>query len=73
MGMTQSGKRIRGDEMQFEVNGQVYVLAMLPPDGGLGLFAPTLAGLKRLPIYDDGEEEVLVMSPEKDGGKVTLN
>ena len=39
--------------MQFEVNGQVYVLAMIPPEGDLGLFAPTRAGLKRLLIYDD--------------------
>jgi hypothetical protein len=61
--------------MQFEVNGQVYVLAMIPPDGGLGLFAPTRAGLKRLPIYDDGEEEVplVIESSQTDEGQERVN
>jgi hypothetical protein len=61
--------------MQFEVKGQVYVLAMLPPDGGLGLFSPTRAGLKRLPIYDDGTLDLplVIESPDADKGRERVN
>jgi hypothetical protein len=61
--------------VQFEVNGQVYVLAMLPPDGELGLFAPTQAGLKRLPIYDDGGRPapLVALPPQNDGKSKRVN
>lgn len=41
--------------MNFEVNGQSYFLALMPPNGRLALFAPTASGMARLHIESDGD------------------
>jgi hypothetical protein len=63
-------------ELQFQVKGQVYFLALVPPYGELGLFAPTRQGLRRLPIVHDDGAPVLAETPglpEADGEKNLVN
>ena len=39
--------------MQFEVNGQVYFLSFIESEGAWSLLAPTLTGVRRIPVYVD--------------------
>ena len=40
-------------KLQFEVNGQAYFLNFVGEEGRWYLFAPTLAGVNRIPVYVD--------------------
>ncbi len=40
--------------MQFEVNGQAYFLNFVDDEARWYVFAPTPAGLRRIPVYVDG-------------------
>jgi hypothetical protein len=39
--------------LQFEVNGQTYFLAFVEEDRRWYVFAPTSAGVRRIPVYVD--------------------
>ena len=39
--------------MQFEVNGQAYFLAFVEDERSWYVFAPTAAGVRRIPVYVD--------------------
>jgi hypothetical protein len=39
--------------VQFEVNGQEYLLNFAEDEGRWYVFAPTLTGLNRIPVYVD--------------------
>ena len=40
--------------MEFEVNGQTYFLAFVEDERRWYVFAPTAAGVHRIPVYVDG-------------------
>ncbi len=40
-------------EMNFEVNGQAYILTFLPNEGSFALFAPNSEGMNRMRIVHD--------------------
>jgi hypothetical protein len=39
--------------LQFEVNGQAYFLAFVEDERSWCVFAPTAAGVRRIPVYVD--------------------
>jgi hypothetical protein len=39
--------------LQFEVNGQTYFLAFVEEERRWYVFAPTVAGVRRIPVYVD--------------------
>jgi hypothetical protein len=60
--------------MNFEVNGQPYVLTFLPDEGSFALFAPNREGMNRMKIvHDEGPTWVVTADPEMEGeGKPSL-
>jgi hypothetical protein len=42
--------------LEFEVNGQTYFLAFVQEERRWYLFAPTQAGVQRIPVYVDAAE-----------------
>ena len=62
-------------EMNFEVNGQSYILTFLPEEGSFALFEPNNRGMKRLKIvHDEGPTWIVTadQNPE-DAEKPRLN
>ena len=61
--------------MDFEVNGQNYILAFLPNEGSFGLFEKDGEGVHRMKIvHDDGPMLIAPMQDEeKNEGKRSLN
>ena len=40
--------------MQFEVNGQEYFLNLVEDESRWYVFAPSLTGMQKIPVYVDG-------------------
>jgi hypothetical protein len=43
----------RGNELRFEVKGQEYFLAFVEQENRWYVFAPSPAGMQRMPVYVD--------------------
>jgi len=43
----------KGNTLKFEVKGQQYFLAFVEEENRLYVFAPTLTGMNRMPVYVD--------------------
>jgi len=62
--------------MNFEVNGQAYILTFLPDEGSFGLFAPNREGMNRMKIvHEQGPMFIAKMDSEEEEpqGKQSLN
>jgi hypothetical protein len=57
--------------LQFEVNGQTYFLAFVEEDRRWYVFAPTSAGVRRIPVYVDAPISGKIVLAEE--GKPTLS
>jgi len=51
---TQEWKGSKRNQLQFEVKGQPYFLAFVEDERKWYVFAPTPAGVRRIPVYVDG-------------------
>jgi hypothetical protein len=40
--------------MNFELNGQTFFLNFVPSEGRWFMYAPTVDGMQRMPVADDG-------------------
>ena len=56
--------------MQFEVNGRTYFLAFVEDERRWYVFAPTLVGVRRIPVYADTSEASKIVLAEE--GKPTI-
>ena len=54
------------DKLQFEVNGEDYFLNFVEDERRWYVFAPTPAGLQRIPVYIDGSDYERIGVLEKD-------
>lgn len=54
------------DKLQFEVNGEDYYLNFVEDERRWFVFAPSLTGLQRLPVYIDGSNHELFAILDKD-------
>jgi hypothetical protein len=43
----------RGNELRFEVNGQMFFVNFVPEEGRWYCFAPTATGVQRIPVSMD--------------------
>ena len=57
------------DKLQFEVNGEDYFLNFVEDERRWYVFAPTPAGLQRIPVYIDGSDYERIGVLEKDRQK----
>jgi hypothetical protein len=59
------------DKLQFEVNGEDYYLNFVEDERRWFVFAPSLTGLQRLPVYIDGSnhERIAILDKDKDEQK----
>ena len=62
-------------DMNFEINGQNYILTFLPDEGSFALFAPDRQGMNRMKIvHDDGPTFIApIEDVEENKGKRRLN
>ena len=62
-------------DMDFEINGQNYILTFLPNEGSFALFEKDDEGVHRMKIvHDDGPMFIApVGDPEQNEGKRSLN
>jgi hypothetical protein len=73
------GRRIANGQMwgdmDFEINGQNYILTFLPNEGSFGLFEKDDDGVHRMKIvHDDGPMFIAPLDgTEKNEGKRSLN
>lgn len=56
--------------MQFEVNEQTYFLAFVEEERRWYVFAPTVAGVRRIPVHMDAPEASKIVLAEE--GKPTI-
>lgn len=57
-------------KLQFEVKGQTYFLAFVEDERRWYVFAPTLVGVRRIPVYADTSEASKIVLAEE--GKPTI-
>jgi hypothetical protein len=63
----------RGDEVKFEVNGQVFFVNFVPEEGRWYCYAPTATGIQRIPVSMDGAPFVSFTVPMDEEAKEVVN
>jgi hypothetical protein len=63
----------RGDEVKFEVNGQMFFVNFVPEEGRWYCYAPTAMGIQRIPVSMDGAPFVSFTVPMDEEAKEVVN
>jgi len=63
----------RGNELRFEVNGQMFFVNFVPEEGRWYCYAPTATGIQRIPVSMDGTPFVSFTVPVDEQAKEIVN
>jgi hypothetical protein len=62
-----------GNELRFEVNGQMFFVNFVPEEGRWYCYAPTATGVQRIPVSMDGTPFESFTVPMDEHGKEVVN
>jgi hypothetical protein len=65
--------RKEGNELRFEVNGQMFFVNFVPEEGRWYCYAPTATGMQRIPVSMDGTPFVSFDVPVDEQAKEVVN
>lgn len=65
--------RKEGNELRFEVNGQMFFVNFVPEEGRWYCYAPTAAGMQRIPVSMDAAPFEAFAVPVDEQAKEIVN
>jgi hypothetical protein len=67
-----AGHTQRGDEVDFQVNGETYFLSLAEDEQRWLVFVESAAGTRAVPVYEDGPEfeDMKVVVEDKERRKI---
>jgi len=67
------GSEEEANELRFELNGQMFFVNFVPEEGRWYCYAPTAAGVQRIPVSTDGTPFESFIAPVDEQAKEVVN